>query len=276
MRVDAHQHFWTYQPERDAWITDDMRVLRRDFLPVDLEPQLAAHKFDGCVVVQADQSETETSFLLSLAHQYDFIKGVVGWIDLQAPDLPNRLTAYQSENKLKGFRHIVQAEPPGFLLQPTFTQGVQLLGRLGYTYDLLVYHHQLPEAVEFVRQLPEQKIVVDHLAKPGVKAQQFDVWATHLRALAQHQHVFCKISGLVTEADWLGWKAADFTRYLQHAVDCFGIDRLLYGSDWPVCLLAASYSQQFEVIERFFDSFSASDKQKVFGENAERFYNLRP
>jgi L-fuconolactonase len=276
MRVDAHQHFWRYHPQRDAWITDAMQVLRHNFLPADLQPLLAAHHFDGCVAVQADQSEAETRFLLDLARQHDFILGVVGWVDLRAPDLSDRLAVYKSEKKLKGFRHIVQAEPSGFLLQPIFTHGVKLIGRLGYTYDLLVYHHQLPDARVFVQECSDQKIVMDHLAKPAVKSQQFDAWAKAMQAIAKNPNVYCKLSGLVTEADWANWKPADFTRYLQLVMDCFGVDRVMYGSDWPVCLLAASYPQQLEVVDNFFNTFSAADKRKVFGENAERFYNLRP
>lgn len=275
MRIDAHQHFWTYEPLRDAWITKAMEVLRRDFLPPQLRTLLAAHRFEGCVAVQADQSNTETHFLLTLAAEHPFIQGVVGWIDLRAPDLAQQLAAWAPQKKLKGFRHIVQAEPAGFLLQPEFLRGVATIGRAGYTYDLLVFHHQLEDAVAFARQLPDQKIVIDHLAKPDIKSQEFSEWARQMQRLAMLPNVWCKVSGLVTEADWSRWKSDDFAPYLSHVVDCFGIERVMYGSDWPVCLLAASYERQLEVVERYFEQYSPTDKQKLFGENAETFYNLR-
>lgn len=276
MRVDAHQHFWQFQPARDRWITPEMPDLRRDFLPEDLAPCLRAHQLDACVAVQADQSEAETRFLLTLARKHAFIKAVVGWIDLQAPTLPAQLETYQDEKILKGFRHIVQAEPAGYLHRPEILRGVATLGRAGYTYDLLVYPAQLPEAIAFAAQLPSQRLVIDHIGKPGIRQHLFREWASAIRQLAQHQHVYCKISGLVTEADWRDWKSTDFTPYLEHVVDCFGVHRVMYGSDWPVCLLAATYETQFNLVDRFFESFADSDKRLIFGENAERFYNLKP
>lgn len=275
MRIDAHQHFWNYQPTRDVWITPEMQVLRQDFLPPHLGPLLSGCGFEGCVTVQADQSMAETNFLLTLAGENDWIKGVVGWIDLRARDLPEQLASCAQHEKLKGFRHIVQGEPKGFLLQPDFISGVKMIGRQGYTYDLLIYPHQLAEALVFARQLPDQKIVVDHLAKPNIKSKEFAPWAHDLHQLAQLPNVWCKISGMVTEADWGDWQASDFAPYLAHALECFGIDRLIYGSDWPVCLLAASYEHQLESVVHHFEPYSVSDKQKLFGENAERFYNLR-
>lgn len=276
MRVDAHQHFWNYNPVRDTWITPDMHVLRRDYLPGDLEPILACHRFDGCVAIQADQSDAETRFLLRLANEHPFIKGVVGWINLQASNLSEQLAQYRGQEKLKGFRHIVQAEPDGFLLQPDFVRGVATIGRAGYVYDLLVYHHQLPRALAFLERLPEQRIVLDHIGKPGIRKREFEEWANTIRQFASFPEVYCKLSGLVTEAGGQAWKPDDFTPYLEHVVACFGIDRILFGSDWPVCLVAASYATQLDVITRFTEPFSDVDKQKVFGENAERFYNLRP
>ena len=272
--IDSHHHFWHYDAARHSWITDDMKVIRRDFLPEDLQPLLQQHGIDGSVVVQVDQTEDETLSLVSMANQHDFIKGVVGWIDLHNPDVASRLTYFSSLKKLKGFRHIVQAEKPGFLLQPAFTNGVRTLAHYGFTYDLLIYHHQLEEALDFVRQTPETKIVVDHLAKPSIVTQDRKQWEAHIRAIAEFPNVFCKVSGMVTEARWPGWKYQDFVPYLDGVMNAFGTGRLMYGSDWPVCLVAATYEEQFSIIQKYLSAFSAAEKKQVLGGNAETFYNL--
>lgn len=272
--IDAHQHFWTYDSVRHGWITDDMKAIRRDFQPEDLKPLLDRHGMEGCVVVQVDQTEEETLSLLALANQHDFIKGVVGWIDLRNPKLESRLEYFASLKKLKGFRHIVQSEKPGFLSQPTFIKGVRQLASYHFTYDLLVYHHQLAEAVNFVKQVPETRIVVDHLAKPSIITRDIRQWEMHMNALADCPNVSCKVSGMVTEAKWPGWKYRDFVPYLDVVVNAFGIQRLMYGSDWPVCLVAASYEEQFSIVQKYFSAFRESEKKLIFGENARRFYNL--
>ena len=272
--IDSHQHFWTYNPARHAWITDDMKVIRRDFLPEDLRPILQKNNIDGSVVVQVDQTEDETLSLLAMANRHDFIKGVVGWIDLVNANLESRLEYFSSLKKLKGFRHIVQAEKPGFLLKPAFIKGVQTLARHQFSYDLLVYHHQLEEALDFVRQVPQTKIVVDHLAKPSIVTQDRKQWEIHMRAMAEFPNVFCKVSGMVTEARWPGWSYQDFIPYLDGVINAFGTDRLLYGSDWPVCLVAATYEEQFSIVQKYITALSAPEKKQVLGGNAERFYNL--
>lgn len=272
--IDAHQHFWKYSPVKDAWITDDMKVIQRDFLPEDLAPVLASNGIDGCVAVQADQSEEETRFLLSLADEHDFIKGVVGWIDLRADNLSERLTFFSKYKKLKGFRHIIQGEPAGFMLDPKFIQGVKTLADFNFTYDLLVYHHQLPEAIQFVQQLPEVKIVVDHLAKPSIRTGDIAAWKRDIVSLAAYNNIHCKVSGMVTEADWQSWKPSDFIPYLDVLFNAFGADRILYGSDWPVCLLAASYKQQLSIAQTYLSTFSEHEKLLVMGGNARKFYNL--
>ncbi len=272
--IDAHQHFWKYSPVKDAWITDDMKIIQRDFLPEDLAPVLASNGIEGCVAVQADQSEEETRFLLSLADKHDFIQGVVGWIDLRADNLAERLTYFSKYKKLKGFRHILQGAPAGFMLDPEFIQGVKTLADFNFTYDLLVYQNQLPEAIEFVKQLPEVKIVIDHLAKPSIRTADIAAWKRDIASIAIFKNVHCKLSGMVTEADWKNRKADDFIPYLDVLFDAFGAGRILYGSDWPVCLVAASYQQQLSIAQTYLSTFSEHEKLLVMGENARKFYNL--
>ena len=274
MTIDAHHHFWQFDAARHAWITPDMQAIRRNFLPDDLKPVLAAHGVDACVTVQVDQTEQETEFMLGFAAAHEFIAGVVGWVDLRAKNLSARLEHFRSFPKLKGFRHIVQGEPAGFLLQKEFIEGVRLLQRYGFTYDLLIYHHQLGDALEFVREVPEVRMVVDHIAKPSIRTGEKTEWELNMAALATFRNVHCKVSGMVTEADWQNWKPADFDPYLDEVVEAFGTDRLMYGSDWPVCLVAASYEQQLNIVQTYFSKFSAAEKRAVMGENARRFYNL--
>lgn len=276
MIIDAHQHFWHFDPVRDAWIDDSMKVLQRDFLPVDLKPDLDANGVSGCVAVQADQSEAETHFLLQLAEKQDFIKNVVGWVDLQAENVTERLDYFYQFGKLAGFRHIVQSEQDvNFLLRKNFCRGIAALERHDFTYDILVFPHQLGAVLEFVRRFPRQKFVIDHLAKPYIKDGYFDGWALLMREIAKAENVFCKISGMVTEANWQQWQYADFVPYLDVVTDSFGTDRLMFGSDWPVCLVAGSYGQVIGIVRQYFENFSSEEKTKVFGLNALRFYERK-
>jgi len=274
MRIDSHQHFWKFDPIRDAWIDASMEKIARDFLPEDLKPLLDQSKIDGCVAVQADQSETETEFLLDLAGRYDFVKGVVGWVDLRSPQLSERLEHYCNNSFFKGVRHIVQAEKDGFMLQESFLKGIQQLKDFNLTYDILIFPHQLEEAVALVKKNPEQAFVLDHIAKPYIKDKKIDQWAKHINQLAAHQNVYCKLSGLLTEADWNHWQEEDFTAYLTVIMEAFGTDRLMYGSDWPVCLLAGSYPHVVRIVENFISSLSTDNQKKIMGQNAHHFYNL--
>jgi len=276
MRIDAHQHFWRYSPETHGWITDDMSKIRRDFLPVDLEPELAANEVWGTVAVQAEQSEEETRFLVELADSANTILGVVGWVDLRAHDLCQRLERYSQFESLVGFRHIVQAEPDDrFLLREDVLRGIASLERYGFTYDILIYPRQLEAAVACVGKFPAQRFVIDHLAKPDIRGGSgFGAWRDGIRSLARHPNVYCKVSGMVTEADWASWKPADFAPYLDVAFDAFGIDRVMFGSDWPVCLVAATYTQIVGALERYAQKLSPADRNKVFCANAARFYGL--
>lgn len=274
-RIDAHQHFWHFDPVRDSWINDEMKTIQRDFLPRDLEPLLEQNGFEGCVAVQASQSEAETDFLLALAEEHDFIKGVVGWVDLQDQNITDRLAYYKTFGKLKGFRHVLQGEPQrDLMLQPAFKRGVAALQPYGYTYDILIFPDQLKFSTELVAQFPEQKFVVDHIAKPFIKQGDISEWKADIEQLAALPNVYCKLSGMVTEADWKGWKREDFTPYLDVVVASFGTDRVMFGSDWPVCLVAASYENVVGLVEDYFSSFSTAEQEKFWRANAVRFYNL--
>lgn len=274
MIIDSHQHFWKYSPETHAWISDDMGVLKMDFLPDNFLRILNEQKITGTVAVQADQTEEETNFLLSLSKQFPFIKGVVGWVDLRDQNLRKRLELFKTNKSLKGFRHIAQSEPKGFLTDPKFIDGVNTLALYGFTYDLLIYHHQLTEALAFARKTQNVNIVIDHIAKPSIKTGQKTHWELNLAALATFQNISCKLSGMVTEANWKEWTYEQLEPFIDEVFEAFGPDRIMYGSDWPVCLLAGSYADQFSVTQRYMSRLSESEKRKVLGENAKRFYNL--
>jgi L-fuconolactonase len=275
-KIDAHQHFWRYDAQRDGWITDKMSLLKRDYLPDELLGELAANEIDGCIAVQADQSERETLFLLDLAARHSAIAGVVGWVDLRSPNLPERLEYFSHFEKVRGFRHIVQAEPDDeFLLREDFRRGIAALRNFGFTYDILIYPKQLPAAIELVKQFPEQHFVIDHMAKPNVKAGQILPWAARMREIATSPNVYCKLSGLVTEADWQHWRADDFRPYFDVVFEVFGPDRLMFGSDWPVCLLACTYRKVKQLVADYTRHFANLDQKKIFGSNAVHFYGLR-
>jgi L-fuconolactonase len=252
-----------------------MAPIKRNFLPDDIVPELKRNHVDECIAVQADQSEEETMFLLDLARQHDFIRGVVGWVDLRSDRVPERLQFLSQFSKLCGFRHIVQAEADdGFMLRQDFMRGIGELQAFGFTYDILIYARQLPAAIELVSRFLEQKFVLDHIAKPAIKTREIDGWEREIRQLAVFSNVFCKLSGLITEADWCRWRFSDLKPYLDVVFDCFGADRLMFGSDWPVCLLAGSYAQVKQIIVNFTETLPQLDRDKVFGGSASRFYGL--
>ena len=275
MKIDSHQHFWRYDPVRHDWITDAMAVLKRDFLPPDLNRELQVNGIGASVAVQADQSEGETLFLLDLAKRYAVIAGVVGWVDLCADNLPERLEYFSRNDKLCGFRHVLQDEPDDrFMLRKAFVRGIATLGELDFTYDILIYPRQLPAAIELVQKFPEQPFVVDHIAKPPIKSHETTTWAQNIREIAAAPNVFCKLSGMVTEADWSHWTEDNFRPYLDIVFEAFGPDRLMFGSDWPVCLLAGNYGQVKQIIETCVQKLSGAEKDNIFGSNAARFYGL--
>jgi L-fuconolactonase len=277
MHIDAHQHFWSYNPVEYDWIDDSMQSLRRDFLPADLRPELERAGFQGCVAVQARQILEETRWLLDLAERSDFILGVVGWVDLRSPRLREELESLAgSKSKLVGVRHVVQSEPDErFVLQPEFLHGIALLEEFDLAYDILIYAKHLPVAAEFVERLPRQRFVLDHLAKPPIKGGELADWERGIRKLASFPNVYCKLSGLVTEADWRHWQPEDIKPSLDVAFESFGARRLMIGSDWPVCTVAASYSQTMAVVKDYLAAHSTEVRDAVLGGNAQRFWKLQ-
>jgi L-fuconolactonase len=274
-RIDSHQHFWHYDPAKHFWMDDRMGIIKQDFLPADLLPYLKTCKIEGCVAVQANQAEVENEFLLDLAEKNDFIKGIVGWVDLRAENIEERLAYYQQFSKIKGFRHVIHDESElDFMLGNDFIRGVSKLKNYDYTYDILIFEKHLANTLKFVEALPDQAFVIDHIAKPLIKDQITEDWATNIKRVAAFENVYCKISAMTTEADWKNWKKEDFTKYLDIVVNAFGTNRIMYGSDWPVCQLAASYEAQFDIVKDYFSNFSETEQELFFGGNAVKFYNL--
>lgn len=272
--IDTHVHFWQFDPIRDAWIDDEMAILRQDYLPNTLITELKANQVQGCIAVQADQSITETEFLLDLAQQNSFIKGIVGWIDLKSTNLDEQLATYSKRSIIKGWRHIVQAEPTGFLLQQDFIKGIKNLKSYNYTYDILVKYHQLPEVIEFLNKVEDQPFIIDHCAKPDLKNRDLEDWTKNIRIIAQQKHVFCKLSGLLTECNWANWDEKTIFNCLDVIFESFGPDRILFGSDWPVLLLASNYTNWINLLKKYTKDFTAIQKQAVFNDNAVKFYNI--
>lgn len=275
LKIDSHQHFWKYDPVRDSWIDDQMSIIQKDFFPEDLEPVLKSNGIDGCVVVQSDQSEAENHFQITNADNHDFVKGIVGWIGLSAANVEERLEYFSQFKKLKGFRHVLQGEPQrDFMLRPDFLNGISLLNKYSFTYDILVFPDQLKFVKQFVAKFPEHRFVIDHIAKPYIKDNIIEGWQDDMRAIAEHKNVYCKISGMVTEAKWNSWKKADFDPYLDVVVNAFGTGRVMFGSDWPVCLVAAKYNEVLDIVKDYFSGYSDAERDKVFGGNAIDFYSL--
>jgi len=275
MRIDAHQHFWNYSAAEYPWIGPGMERLARDHLPADLAAVTAPAGIGGTVAVQARQSLAESRWLLDLASADPLIRGVVGWVDLRSDEVASQLGRYSAHEKFVGVRHVVQDErDPQFMLGDAFVRGLGHLHQFGLTYDLLLYPQQLPAAVELAARLPDQPFVVDHLAKPRIKTGEIDHWQRDIEALARHDNVCCKVSGLVTEAAWRQWKQADFVPYLDVALAAFGPERLMFGSDWPVCLLSGEYADVVCIAQEFFAGLSAAEQKLVWGGTASRFYGL--
>jgi L-fuconolactonase len=275
LKIDAHQHYWQFDPVRDNWITSEMSVIRRDFMPADLLPVLEKNEIDGSVLVQTCHTEDDNRFMLKLADENNFIKGVVGWVNLQSLNVEDRLKHYAQHPRMKGFRHVLQADPDEqFMLRDGFKHGISLLNKYNFTYDILIYPNHLKYASVLVAGFPNQKFVVDHLAKPYIKSKEIDGWKKDINALAKYQNVYCKVSGMLTEASWYSWRTDDFTPYLDVVFNAFGISRLMYGSDWPVCLLAGGYNRALEILQLYTSKLSLHEQEQFFGGNAIEFYNL--
>lgn len=272
--IDSHVHFWNFDPVRDSWITPEMAAIRNDFLPDDFQIVIDSTKITSCIAVQADQTEDQNHFLLSLAEQNQVIKGIVGWIDLLNPALEDRISYWQDFKLIKGWRHVLQAENDEFILQPSLVKGIQTIGKSGYTYDLLCYHNQLSTILKLVDQLPNQPLVLDHCGKPDVKSGDLKQWAEYIQQLAQNKNIFCKVSGLLAEADWHHWKEGDIFNCFDVIFKYFGTDRIMFGSDWPVMLVSRPYTDWFTLVQKYCTQFSETEKQKIFSENAEAFYKI--
>jgi L-fuconolactonase len=272
--IDTHVHFWNYHPVKDAWISDNMEIIQCDFYPQDVIEIFNETGINGCVAVQADQSEKETEFLVSLASENPIIKGVVGWIDLRSDDIEERLAYFNQFAIIKGWRHIVQAEPSGFLNEDKFLNGIKAIAKYKYTYDVLITHRQLPEAIKFIEKFDQQPFIIDHCAKPDIKNMELENYRSQLHAIAQNKNVACKLSGLLTEADWLNWTEAQIFSYFDVVFEAFGTDRVLFGSDWPVVKLAGTYLSWMNLVLKYLEQFSAIERNKIMGENAVVFYNL--
>ena len=274
-RIDAHQHFWKYSPAEYGWINDSMSVLKRDFLPADLQGLLQTNGIDGSIAVQARQSLEETRWLLELTRDNDFIRGVVGWVDLRSPRLRDQLEEFANNKKLVGVRHIVQDEPDDeFMLRAEFRHGIAQLAEFDLAYDLLLHPRHLPVAVKLVREFPDQRFVLDHIAKPPIAAGTTEPWARDIRALAALPNVACKLSGMVTEARWGKWTQDDFRPYLDAVLDCFGPSRLMIGSDWPVCTVSADYASTLNIVQKFIEPLATSERDAVLGGSCARVYGI--
>jgi len=275
MRVDAHHHLWRYDAGEYGWIDEPMRALRRDFLPGDLEHEMQAAGVDAAIVVQARQTMEETRWLLELAKESRVIRGVVGWAAIAAEDFAAVVEEFAEEPLLKGLRHVVQAEPEGFLDGAEFNRGVAAMRGTGLVYDVLVYAPQLEKVTRFVDRHPEQMFVLDHMGKPAIARDGFATWAWDFRELARRENVVCKVSGMVTEADWEQWKAEDLERYFDVAVEAFGTSRLMVGSDWPVLTVACRYGQWWETVGQWMGRLTAEERAQIEGGVAARVYRLR-
>jgi len=275
MTIDSHQHFWKYEPTKHDWIDDSMAIIRIDFMPSDLQKLYQENGIDGCVAVQADQTLKETNFLIELASENDFIKGIVGWVDLRAENIEEVLKQYNQFEKVKGFRHIVQGEADhNFLLRPNFLRGIAALEKYNFTYDILIFPHQLGAALELVQKFPNQKFVIDHIAKPYIKDGFYAGWANLMLAIGKHKNVYCKLSGMTTEADYQTWSSDQIKPYMDLVLKAFGSDRILFGSDWPVCLVTGNYANTKELVTQFIAPLSSDEQNKIMGQNAINFYNL--
>ena len=276
MKIDAHQHFWIFDPTQYPWINDELKKLRRDFLPADLERELAKVKLDGSIAVQARQTLDESRWLLTLADHSALVKGVVGWVDLQSEKVEEQLAELAKHPKFVGVRHVVQDEADdAFMLRPAFLRGLGKLKQFNFTYDLLTFPKHLTAARKVVEKFPEQKFVLDHISKPFIKARTISPWDRDIRELAKFKNVWCKVSGMVTEANWNQWTPPDFRPYLDVVFEAFGEDRLMFGSDWPVCLAAGSYEAVFGIVRDYIQPLPETSRQKIMGANAARFYGIK-
>jgi L-fuconolactonase len=275
IRIDSHHHLWRYDPQEYGWIDDNMKVIRRDFLPEHIEREIQASGIDGVVTVQAHQSVGETEWLLDLASRHEFMRGVVGWVPLTDPYVRDVLGRLAANAKLKAVRHVIQGEPdPDYILREDFNRGIRALQEFGLVYDILIYERQLPQTIRFVDQHPNRIFVLDHIAKPRIGDRLVSPWAENIRELAKRPNVYCKLSGMVTEADYHSWTERDLEPYFETVLEAFGPKRLMFGSDWPVCLVAVSYRGWFEIVSKVVERLSEDERDRVLGGTAVEAYKL--
>lgn len=274
MIIDSHVHFWKFDPVRDSWITDEMNAIQKDFLPEDFSFYLNKNRVNGCIAVQASQSDEETAFLVNLAKENPFIKGVVGWIDLGFNHIEELLENYQSEKLIKGFRHVAEGENSGFLLKENVLNGISKLHQFDYTFDILLRQNQLSDAVKLSEKLYEQPFILDHCGKPDLRTNNLKDWKHNITELAQNPNVYCKISGLLTQGNWKLIDEKSIFEVLDFVFAKFGIQRLVFGSDWPVMLLGGSYALWIELISKYLSQFTETEQQLFFSGNAVEFYKL--
>ncbi|WP_017259991.1 amidohydrolase family protein [Pedobacter arcticus] len=275
LKLDTHQHFWKYNPVKHAWINQEMAVIQKDFMPLDLQPVLKNADVNGCIAVQTDEDEGENEFLLALAKENDFIKGIIGWVDFLSADISDRLAYYNDFKTIKGFRYILQDKAQrDLILSKEFIRGIVAMNAYDFVYELLVFPDQLKYAEQLVNQFPNQVFVLDHLAKPAIKSGEINQWKTAITALAKHENVHCKVSGMITEADWNNWSYPDFIPYMDVVFSAFGMDRVMFGSDWPVCNLAGNYQKVMRVVAQQVSNLSLNEQEKFWSSNAIKCYKL--
>jgi L-fuconolactonase len=274
MKIDSHHHFWKYDAAEYGWIDDSMRAIRCDFLPEHLRSEIAAVGVDGVISVEARPSVVETEWLLDFAAQHDFIKGVVGWVELVSAQVGVQLERFAAHRKLKSVRHVVQGEPDDFILRDDFNRGIRELKRFGLAYDILIFERHLPQTVRFVDMHPDQIFVLDHIAKPRIKENVLEPWRKNIRELARRKNVFCKVSGMATEADYQRWTETQLCSYFETVLEAFGPNRLMFGSDWPVCLVACGYTRWHQLVRDWISQLSKAEQDRILGGTAIEAYNI--
>jgi L-fuconolactonase len=276
MRIDSHQHFWKTSRGDYHWMSPEVPILHRDYYPEDLRPLLDQHKIDKTILVQAAPTISETDFLLAMGERTDFVAGVVGWMDMEKDDFADQLSLYCAKPKFTGLRPMLQDIPDDdYILRPRAVESLKIVAERGLPFDFLTYVRQLPSVIKVLEQVPDLRAVVDHISKPEIKVKRMEPWRSLIREVAQHRNVYCKLSGMITEADHRSWTADQLRPYVEHVIECFGLERVMFGSDWPVCLQAGSYTQVIEALYGILKPvLNGTSEAAVFGLNAARFYGI--
>ncbi len=276
MVIDSHHHFWKYDPVEYDWIDDQMKIIRKDFLPENLDKEISNAGVDGVVTVQARQCIEETEWILKMASENNFIKGVVGWLPIADNSFKDHLVKYTANDKLVALRHVIQGEPDdNFILGENFNAGISLIKDYDLVYDILIFERHLPQTIEFVKQHPNQMFVLDHIAKPLIAKNELSPWKENMKELAKLDNVYCKMSGMVTEADFTNWTEEQLKPYFDVVIEAFGSTKLMFGSDWPVCLVGVEYKKWFELVKKQIMKLSIDEQEAIIGGNAIKAYKLK-